>query len=92
MSNEKFARELGTYHWERLVRLADHFGHKNRDEYAVTLLKRAIGESEMWMRADLYAHHERLIMELEDRERRIWENYPDENTPKQEGYDDEIPF
>ncbi len=92
MSKETFARELGAYHWERLERLADHYGYRDRRRYAVTLLKRAIEESEMWMRADRFAHYERLITELEEQERQLWEKYPQNGTPKQGGYDDDIPF
>lgn len=92
MSKETFARELGACHWERLERLADHYGHRDRRKYAVALLKRAIEESEMWMRADLFAHYERLITELEEHERQLWEKYPKDGKPKHGGYDDEIPF
>ena len=92
MSKETFARELGAYHWERLERLADHYGHRDRRKYAVTLLKRAIEESEMWMRADRFAHYERLITELEEQERQLWKVYPKNGAPKHGGYDDDIPF
>ncbi len=42
MTKHAFKNELGAYHWKRLVRLADFYGHENKDEYAVLLLKRAI--------------------------------------------------
>lgn len=92
MSKQIFARELGAYHWERLERLADHFGHANKKEYAVALLKRAIEESEMWMRSDLYAHYERLIVEFEEEQRRIRARHPSGSHQDNRELDDDIPF
>ncbi|MHA3976480.1 hypothetical protein ACW9UR_02235 [Halovulum sp. GXIMD14794] len=58
MTKHAFKKELGAYHWKKLVCLADFYGHENKNEYAVLLLKRAIEESEKRRRSDLYAKHE----------------------------------
>ena len=92
MTKEAFARELGAYHWGKLERLAEHYEHKSSGKYAVTLLKHAIEEAEMWMRADLYSKHERLITDLEELDRRVWEEYLAESSGENGEYDDDIPF
>ena len=92
MSKHTFARELGAYHWRRLERLAAHYGHKDKTAYAVTLLKRAIEESEMWMRSDLYAHYEREIEELEEEQARMRGKYRIDPSPNSGEIDDDIPF
>lgn len=92
MSKQAIAKLLGAYHWERLERLADHYGHKNRNEYAANLLKRAIEESEMWMRSDLYAHYQRIIEELEEEQRRIRAKCRAKPSPNSGELDDDTPF
>lgn len=92
MTKHPFAPALGAYYWEKLERLADFYGHTNKSEYAVNLLKRAIDESEMWRRADLFAHYEQLIADLEAEQDRLREEYSTEDHSSQGEMDDGIPF
>ena len=92
MSTGTFKMNVCAYHWERLERLADHFGHEDKEAYAANLLMRAIEESEMWMRSELYSHYERIIEELEEEQRRFRAKYRGEPSPKGREPDDDIPF
>jgi predicted DNA-binding protein len=92
MSNKTFAIELGAVLLNKLERLAEHFGHENKSKYALTLVEHAINEAEMWMRADLYAKHERIIIDLEEAERRNWEEYLARDDDWDGFLDDDIPF
>ncbi len=92
MSTRTLKMHVCGYHWERLERLADHFGHEDKEAYAANLLMRAIEESEMWMRSDLYSHYERIIADLEEEQRRIRAKYR-RDVPSGGGeMDDDIPF
>ena len=92
MRKETFAIELGAVHLNKLERLAEHCGHENKGKYALILFEHAIKEAEMWMRADLYAKHERIIIDLEEAERRNWEEYLARDDDWDGFLDDDIPF
>lgn len=92
MSTRALKMNVCAYHWERLERLADHFGHGDKDAYAANLLMRAIEESEMWMRSELYSHYERIIEELEEEQRRIRAKHRANPSPNSGELDDDIPF
>ena len=92
MSTRALKMHVCGYHWERLDRLADHFGHEDKEAYAANLLVRAIEESEMWMRSELYAHYERIIEELEEEQARLRAKYPVNRSASSGDMDDDIPF
>ncbi|WP_276719404.1 hypothetical protein [Pseudooceanicola nitratireducens] len=92
MSNDTFARDMDDYYWNKFERVAEYFGHTNKDEYALHLFIHAILKAEMWMNADLYSKHEEMISELEEEARRDWDQYIDEFQNSKGYYDDELPF
>lgn len=92
MNDLTFVREMDEYYWNKLERVAEYFGHQNKQEYALHLFIHAIVKAEMWMNADLYSKHEQAISDLEDDARRKWDEYVDEFHNSAGYYDDGIPF
>ncbi|QIK41650.1 hypothetical protein [Pontivivens nitratireducens] len=92
MSNYTFARDMDKYYWNKFERVAEYFGHTNKDEFTLHLFIHAILKAEMWMNSDLYSKHERMINELEDKARRDWDQYIDEFQNSKGLCEDELPF
>ena len=92
MSKKALATLLEAYHWEKLLRLADHYGEEDIKEFGLKIFKHAIREQEIWMHADLFKKHEQLIIDLEESERQNWERLLAENGEGDGYYDDDIPF